>query len=502
MRLSARLWLLCDIPLFTARADAIWLEANSGKRIESCLSASPYDQLLARIRKLGDDDRLFQERLIGSAIAPPSIKRNQPAPASIAALDFTAMAVRLGRMLDDAAIRSGDHVAWFGVAPIDHEHVQVAVLGLDLYGGTIGMAIFLAALARITGDAKFRDLALAAAAPAREGLSSDSRAHVARSLGIGGAVGVGSIIYGLVCMAGLLDEPSLLTDARSMAGLLDAELIAADRSLDVVKGAAGAILGLLALHHVNGDDVALANAAACGRHLLQTRVTDRHGNLGWATVPGRARHLTGFSHGAAGIALALLRLHRATGDSDFRAAAEDALAYERGLFIPHLSSWPDFRFGRLADSAERACHWCHGAAGIGLARVSCLDLIDDDQMAEEIEAALSSTLAAPQLSVDYLCCGNFGRIDFLLTAGLRLARPELVERLRARARQSARGAGREARRIRLGQRRRSNESEPFQGHFRHRLPVVAVDGAGDTAFHFALELNTDQPSRKRVNLPD
>ena len=35
--------------------------------------------------------------------------------------------------------------------------------------------------------------------------------------------------------------------------------------------------------------------------------------------------------------------------------------------------------------------------------------------------------------LDHLCCGNLGRTDFLLTAGLRLGRPELTRLARDRA---------------------------------------------------------------------
>jgi hypothetical protein len=66
------------------------------------------------------------------------------------------------------------------------------------------------------------------------------------------------------------------------------------------------------------------------------------------------------------------------------------------------------------------------ATGIGLARIGCLDLIADAEFIHEIEAALATTRDARPLSLDHLCCGNMGRINFLLTAGLRLGRPELA----------------------------------------------------------------------------
>src|SRR5436305_2153016 len=98
-----------------------------------------------------------------------------------------------------------------------------------------------------------------------------------------------------------------------------------------------------------------------------------------------------------------------------------------------VGGWPDLRHSAGEKTAEVPCGWCHGAAGIGLARIGCLDLLDDAEFAGEIEAALAITRAARPLVRDHLCCGNLGRTDFLLTAGLRLSRPGLTALAREQA---------------------------------------------------------------------
>jgi lantibiotic modifying enzyme len=59
--------------------------------------------------------------------------------------------------------------------------------------------------------------------------------------------------------------------------------------------------------------------------------------------------------------------------------------------------------------------------------------LEDAQLPEEIEIALETTLAHPLTGLDHLCCGNFGRLDFLIEAASRLERPALLEAARARA---------------------------------------------------------------------
>jgi lantibiotic modifying enzyme len=229
-----------------------------------------------------------------------------------------------------------------------------------------------------------------------------------------------------------LEEPALLNEASAAASLLtDARIARAP--VDVFGGLAGEILGLIALHAATADPVVLERAVACGRSLVSRRTARDGGAPGWATFADRL--LTGFSHGAAGIAYALLRLHAATDDLEYRAAAIDAIAYEDRLFEPELENWPDLR--EDAQPAYKA-NWCHGAPGIGLARLGALPTLDTEQVRQDIEAALRTTLLTNLDGPDHLCCGNLGRVDVLLVAGERLGRPDLSAAGRERAQQVAR----------------------------------------------------------------
>jgi lantibiotic modifying enzyme len=51
-------------------------------------------------------------------------------------------------------------------------------------------------------------------------------------------------------------------------GAVAADLIAADKHLDVLGGSAGAILALLRLYNVSRSDDVLRCATKCGEHLL------------------------------------------------------------------------------------------------------------------------------------------------------------------------------------------------------------------------------------------
>jgi len=163
---------------------------------------------------------------------------------------------------------------------------------------------------------------------------------------------------------------------------------------------------------------------ACGRHLLEARVTSQTGHRAWPTLEGKL--LTGFSHGAAGIAYALLRLYAATSETAFRDAAEEAIAYERSVFSPEAGNWPDFRLSTPEEPAFMTA-WCHGAPGIGLARIGGLEALDMAEIRADVEVALKTTLDHGVRGGDHLCCGSLGRAELLLEAASRLSRPELLE---------------------------------------------------------------------------
>ena len=148
--------------------------------------------------------------------------------------------------------------------------------------------------------------------------------------------------------------------------------------------------------------------------------------LGWKSSFPCHGPLTGFSHGAAGISWALLELAAQTGEDRFRTAALGGIAYERGVFSADVENWPDLRVvdtdSNQAQTVPFAVAWCHGAPGIGLARMRCRRLLDDPIFDSEIHAALRTTIAHGFGFNQSLCHGDLGNLDLLLEAQRVLAR--------------------------------------------------------------------------------
>jgi lantibiotic modifying enzyme len=114
----------------------------------------------------------------------------------------------------------------------------------------------------------------------------------------------------------------------------------------------------------------------------------------------------------------------ASGAERFRAAALDALRYERSRFVPEQRNWPNLRVRRQDQESQRfMVAWCHGAAGIGLSRLGLLPQFDDPALRAEIAAALHTTREHGFGLNHSLCHGDLGNLELLLQAGALLDDP-------------------------------------------------------------------------------
>jgi type 2 lantibiotic biosynthesis protein LanM len=427
-----------DIPYFAVFSNGTALELESGEQVRRYFNVPAYEASVSRVKEFCTKDLDRQLSFIHSTFhsstrsrkamtrtlrdGKPTSLANEPDP--FTAEEFVEQAVAIAYGLKEKAICSTDGSAtWIG-AEYDFctRQYWFRPLEYSLYSGALGVALFLAAVEACTGARHFEDLALAAIYPLRQQIRNHPAAF-ARDQSIGGISGLGSIVYGLLRMGKFLRCDALVEESLKAALLITEDKIAADEKLDIMTGAAGALMALLALHEVTSDSSLIARAVNCGKHLVNERRQTPVGSRAWPTLGSKL--LTGFSHGAAGIAHALLRLHRAVGGTEFLDAASEGMDYERNVFSEKHGNWPDFRECTASGDPLFALSWCHGAPGIGLSRIACLELTDNFKIREEIEQALAAAGRCDLDDVDHVCCGIAGRADFFLVAGRRLQRSEL-----------------------------------------------------------------------------
>jgi type 2 lantibiotic biosynthesis protein LanM len=378
------------------------------------------------------------------AAAAAAVAGTEPGEDVPAIAQLRAGARRIADELAARAIYGDDGTAtWLGISIIGSSESRRYVhtpLSEFLGSGLCGVALFLAAQVQQSPDedaAGLVALRQAASLQLRHMLRGAAQLpwNSDEDAKLGGLNGIGSLLYALVRTAQLGGDDELLEDALAVLHQVTPERIAADRALDVAAGAAGAILGLLALYDATGDSQALAHAVRCGDHLLARQVEGNSHRRAWPFWSGSSygTPLTGFAHGAAGIAYALLRLETRAAADRFGSAALDGLAYERALLSTQVGNWPDLR-PRAAD--RFACSWAHGAPGIGLSRLTMLlnNEADHFQVQREIALSIETTQRHPSDGIDAVEHGNFGRLEFLLKAGLTMKQPALVSSARQTAR--------------------------------------------------------------------
>ncbi|MDF2657557.1 MAG: lanthionine synthetase [Paenibacillus sp.] len=451
-----------DVPYFRLNAGEVRLADQQGAYGPMLFRRSGRVRLLERVRAMSAADRELQLSLIRGALYTKFAgagRGQMPASAAELAADnetvgsggvlgsrtqaavfaatkkecakllhaATAIADRLSRR----AITADDGTRTWIVPGFGSVIPRQRPISYHLYGGSCGIALMYAALYRSTGDGRAREETLLALHLLRRRLAErDADDDPLARMTIGGFSGLGSIVYTFVRISQMIGEPPLLREAIAAAELVTDEKIAADNRFDLMDGAAGALLGLLALHRATGEAEHLRLAKRCGEHLLTSRAKLPSGHDGWQ-VNGKA--LAGFSHGAAGIAYALLKLHQAAPDPRLAEAADEAIRYERDIFDRERGVWPDLREGS-EDGAGLVDAWCNGAAGIGLARLAGLAALDNPDIRSDIDTAIG--IVHPprrEHGKDCVCCGHMGRAELLLSASLKLGRGDLAGEARRRA---------------------------------------------------------------------
>lgn len=333
-----------------------------------------------------DDYEIFSQ---SAATRSPALMDREPSTRALSGGDLVDVARDIGQVLASTAVWHHGHCNWIGsLAPMSNasRNVRFGSMGSDLYDGTSGIALFLGELFGVTQDQQFRSTALGAIGQALADPATASAVKPGFYIGSLGTAAVAARLGHVLGCPGLLERSQEL--GRLTAGI--------DIGFDLMSGHASCIVGYLALHKLLGDPNLVDRAIAMGDRLV-VQAERLAGGASWSSDPKRlTMNLTGFSHGTAGAAYALLELFAVTGEREFRRTAEAAMRYERSWFDTDESNWPDFRqVTRDANVQGRrltcATTWCHGAPGIAISRMRAAELLSDPSYRDEASIALATT---------------------------------------------------------------------------------------------------------------
>lgn len=337
---------------------------------------------------------------------------------------FMQAAMDAGYRLVREAIWEGDCCNWIGgnIAPVGGRYQIVKMAcSSNVYSGLGGIALFLAQLTQQVSDPLLQETFEGCMKTLLSGkLSTEKTVYGYYS----GQLGVADI---LIQIGTIKQKHDWVTVGWEMLQQIAANQ-PGENELDIIAGVAGCIPVLLKYYRSKKENWLLQAAEKCGHLLLAKAVkTDTH--CTWITMEG-SPGLTGYSHGNAGIALALLELYQVTQNNQWLQYAMLGFQYERQLFDNQRQNWPDLRQMPGATTTVHTCQeaWCHGAPGIALSRLRAWQITGDTHFLNEARTALHTTyLGLYRSQTNYsLCHGIAGNADVLLTAGLLLQDNTLI----------------------------------------------------------------------------
>ncbi|HLR68401.1 MAG TPA: type 2 lanthipeptide synthetase LanM family protein [Virgibacillus sp.] len=399
-----------DVPYFYTKINSKSIWNSKGEEITNFLDVSGWDLIKEKIQSLHSLDLMQQKKWITTSVSTLTdeniIHRDQELLKKIKGINNPVQ-------LSDAI---GDHVAgeavwgstendvtWIGVGMNQDEEVSLSPLSMGLYDGLTGISLFYAYLSMVTERKDFKNLSEGAIK-----LITNYLTYPENKLGISGFHGYASILYGLSVINEIHGVPDMEKITESLVKKIS-PLVSKDKSYDVIGGVAGTLMVLIKYWRKSKKPHILELAKKCGDHLI-TNSTAMNKGRAWMTT-----HLNiplgGFSHGVAGIAVALYRLYKATGKPEYLSTCLQAIKYQDSLFNTNTSLWKN-----LTDSGgvHKDYGWCHGSSGIISAYLEMWELLDKKQKSN-VKKAINKTFSNMEYNNHSLCHGALGNY-WLLSA--------------------------------------------------------------------------------------
>lgn len=411
--------LLNDIPFFYTKTNSRHLWNSFDEIIPNFFYNDSLSVVKKRCEQLSDEDCIKQCDYIQISLQISSnshmyrkeniSKENENTNFSYEKEELLKAAIQIGDLLEKKAFHGEDEndVTWLGLQwKGKASQWNFSSLESNLYSGLSGVSLFLGYLGEITSELKYKQLSYSAIMSAvnmyRHKTDSDKS--------ISAFQGDMSIVYTLIHLSELQDNYEMKEELKKEAFFIAKDLIPLienDKNYDILDGVAGALIVYLELYLAFGDKTFYEAAIKCGKHLINNSM-DLDNKAGWLN-PLIRKPIGGFSHGASGIAWALLKLYNVSGIETFKQKALNALNFERAQYKPEERNWYDLRTNTMSFPS-----WCNGAAGIALSNKLNLDVLkNSEELILDLNAAIQTTIEKGFGNEYCLCHGDLGNLSIL-----------------------------------------------------------------------------------------
>ncbi|WP_418474246.1 type 2 lanthipeptide synthetase LanM family protein [Frisingicoccus sp.] len=387
-----------DIPFFYYALNSRSLFTDDGKEIKGYFEETTMDILFQRLDRLDKSDMKRQCEFIETSFDLMSDKTERYLNKVYMAekdrfrkrFDNKEVRLRISAIKErllEYAVWNGEktEVGWYSLAINFHERLTWSIhfMNVYLYDGLAGMLVVMSALKQAGPDEEIERICHVLTH--RLFKYTDEGVNALDNLlskVTGAYTGESSIVYTYLVLYELSRECIYLEYAKRHMQIVE-NLLEEDTNYDLLSGNAGAAQVMLKLYEITGDwdYVTLAEKAV---DILKKAAEKQEKGIGWTVKAGIAP-MSGMAHGNAGIMMPVISLWKITGNRKYERLAEEIWQYEEYLYDEEKNNWMDVRKGEDIGDDIGPVAWCHGAGGILLSRLKCLENVEDNRWKERFE---------------------------------------------------------------------------------------------------------------------
>lgn len=429
VREEIRALLRGDIPCFSSGMDEKSLYAGEEKCEEAFFQRTAYSRILERLGGIGQSDRNKQCDLIRTSmeLIPENkehfvnqiyeVRADEEFERTVNKESLDRVITMLSDRLCSYALwnQKRSEVSWpvLRFASSGSCAWQIRPMGIYFYDGLSGMLLLTTVMQEKQKSERIERIQKALQRQlfryTDEGMEDLKNLQ---SQNTGAYTGESSVVYTYLKLYQLTKEAIYLQYARKHEEIVS-KIVPKDTCADLLGGKAGAAWIFLQMFEQTGEERYVKEAEKAVYSMLPQAVKMDCG-IGWKLETGE-NPVSGMAHGNAGILMPVLALWELTKKQEYEILAEKIREYEESLYDEKRGNWIDRRKDK--EEGEDTVAWCHGAAGILLARLWCYQRVTDrawkERLKNDIERAYRKTETYWKRDSWSLCHGTGGNLWIL-----------------------------------------------------------------------------------------
>lgn len=425
-----------DIPFFYFKSSGTSLFSSQDKEISDFFYCDSYTRVINKLKEMSTKDCEKQKLYILLTLSKTTMvdrillenQRNmwehycsnlKPPKEEV----YLNAARVVGDRIIEGAIYNKDKtdVNWIGISLGNEEAGiwDIEPLGMYLYDGIAGIAVFFKALSNIVPEERYKKMSQIldnVLFKYTDLLVENPKYYDNNS--VGAFFGEASILYTYeICYKITRDEKFIKYSQKHYE--IIAELLKKDKDYDYLLGSCGALQIVLNLYELTQNRQLLDNAVEFANKLIENAKYEDKGTIYWVSTQA-TNALAGLSHGQSGFSLMFARMGKITKNQYYINISRKVMNYEDQFYNTKIGNWSDQRIINGVKNEEKGVNpvaWCHGATGILLSRIYMYDCIENNEfrklVCEDIDNAVQSSIKYGYRNNYCLCHGDFGNIEIL-----------------------------------------------------------------------------------------